>query len=156
RKLKTLSKYEEVLQGALNLALERRIASLEGLDLRFMDAYRRRLADDGNAEKTRYNKSTIIRQLINFALSRNMLATDPMKGLKLKKPKPTKQPCWTYEQVQQILAASPDEVRPALTLLAETGMRFGELAWLTWDDVEPTVLRVQPKEGWKPKTGDQR
>jgi len=76
-----------------------------------------------------------------------MLAIDPLKGLKQKKPRPTPQPCWTYEQMQQIFAASPEEIRPALLLLGETGMRYGEMAWLTWDelDLKANVLRVQPK-----------
>jgi len=59
-----------------------------------------------------------------------------MKGFKNKKPKPTQQPCWTYAELQQIIAASPDEVKAAFILLGETGMRFGELQWLTWDDVD--------------------
>jgi len=48
-----------------------------------------------------------------------------------------------------ILSACSVEIRPVLTLLAETGMRFGELAWLTWDDVAlaSNVLKIQPKEG---------
>jgi integrase len=34
----------------------------------------------------------------------------------------------------------------------------GELQWLTWEDIDwsANVLRIQPKEGWKPKTGDER
>lgn len=128
------------------------------IDLKFVDAYRRMRTDDKAAEKTKYTESVVLRQLVNFALSRNMLADDPLKGLKLQKPKPTKQPCWTLEQVTTILAHSGDDVLPAFTLLAETGMRFGELAWLTWDDIDlaANILRVQPKEGWKPKTRDQR
>lgn len=103
-------------------------------------------------------ETVVIRQLVNFALSRDVLAVDPLKGPKLKKPKPTPQPCRTVDQVTAILADSPEEVRPALALLAETGMRFAELAWLTRDDVELTanVLRAQPKAGRRPKTRDQR
>ncbi len=43
-------------------------------------------------------------------------------------------------------------------MLVETGMRVGELKWLTWDDVdfERNVIHIRPKEGWNPKTGDQR
>lgn len=113
-----------------------RLTDLSGLDLKFIDAYRRQRTDDGAATRTRYCETTVVRQLVNFALSRNLIAADPLKGLRLKKPKPTPQPCWTYEEVRCILAASTEEVRPALTLLAETGLRFGELAWLTWDDID--------------------
>jgi len=155
---KTFSKYTKVFDRLADLAQQRKITDLSGINLKFIDAYRRLRTDEGAQAKTRYTETVIIRQLVNFALSRDMLANDPLKGLKLKKPKPTPQPCWTFEQMQQILAASPEEIRPALLLLAETGMRFGEMAWLTWDDVDlqANVLRIQPKDGWKPKTGDQR
>lgn len=155
---KTLAKYTKVFERVAELAVERKATTLPGIDLAFIDAYRRKRTDEGAAAKTKYTETVIIRQLVTFALSRNLLATDPLRGLKMKKPKPTPQPCWTAEQVVAILAAAPEAVRPALTLLAETGMRFGELAWLTWDDVdlEANVLRIRPKEGWKPKSGDCR
>lgn len=146
------------MAAVAGLAQQRKITDLSGINLKFIDSYRRLRTDAGAKAKTRYTETVIIRQLVNFALSRDMIATDPLKGLKLTKPKPTPQPCWTYEQMQQILDASPDDMRPALLLLAETGMRFGEMAWLTWDDVDlqANVLRIQPKDGWKPKSGDQR
>jgi integrase len=89
-----------------------------------------------------------------------MVDAGPMAGFTLKKPKPTRQPCWTAAEVAKILTAAPPDVRPPLTLLAETGMRFGELQWLTWQDVELDVdrgaIHVREKDGWRPTTGDQR
>ena len=35
-------------------------------------------------------------------------------------------------------------------------MRVEELTHQTWADIEPKALRIQPKDGWKPKSGDQR
>ena len=158
RAAKTLTKYTCVLNKVIELAEQRRAKDLTSVDLNFLDAYRKLRTEQGAAAKTKYTECVILRQLIHFALSRNMLATDPQKGIKMPKPRPTKQPCWTWDEVQTILAASPAALQPALTLLAETGMRFGELAWLTWDDVDlaATVLRIRPKPGWKPKTGDER
>jgi site-specific recombinase XerD len=158
RAAKTINKYFKVFDRVAELARQRKVKDLSGVNLAFIDAYRQQRVEAGVKGKTRYTETVVIRQLVNFALSRNMLTTDPLKGLKLKKPRPTRQPCWTYEQLQQILAASAAEIKPALTILAETGMRFQELAWLTWDDVDvaANVLRIQPKEGWKPKSGDQR
>jgi integrase len=100
----------------------------------------------------------VLRQLVNFALSRGLLATDPLQGLKLKKPKPAPQPCWAPAEVERILAASPEPERSVFLTLAETGLRIGELQHLTWEDVDlgRNVLHVRPKDGWRPKTGDQR
>lgn|GEM_PF-840717 len=147
---------EKVFKRIANLAQSRKLRDLSGLDLKFVDAYRRMRVDDGAAPKTHYTETVVVRQLFNFALTRDMIAGDPLKGLK--KPKPTRQPCWTHEQVMAIFEASPAEVKPAFTLLAEFGLRLGELAWLTWDDIDfgINVLKIQPKDGWKPKTGDQR
>jgi len=70
---------------------------------------------------------------------------DSLRGLRLKKPKPAPQPCWTFEEVQRILAASPKMIHGPLTLLRDW-MRFGELAWLTWNDVDAAALRIRPKK----------
>jgi integrase len=155
---KTLGKYNKVFERVLDLSNDREITELSGIDLKFVDAYKGLRTDKGAKLKTIYTEAVIIRQLINFALVRDMILNDPLKGIRLRKPKPTPQPCWTYQQVQTILANSPETVQRAFTLLAETGMRFGELAWLTWDDIDlkANVLHIRAKEGWKPKTGDQR
>ena len=59
-----------------------------------------------------------------------------------------------WRKLEKLLANLGLAVVAQLTCL----MRFGEMAWLTWDDVDDiaNVLRIRPKEGWKPKTGDQR
>src|SRR5262249_7502780 len=95
---------------------------------------------------------------INFALSRGMIATDPLKGLKVPEPKPTPQPCWTPVEVERILASSPAPTVWAFTVLADTGLRISELLYLTRADVEfyGNLLHLRAKEGWQPKTGDQR
>lgn len=157
---KTLTKVELVRRRVLELAEKRRVRSLSALDLEFVDAYRALPTAAGRkpAPKTISNHLVIIRQLVNFALRRGMLEHDPLKGLKLKKPKPRPQPCWTRCEVEQILAAAKGPHRPSLVLLAETGMRVGELRWLAWEDVDFAhgVINIRPKDDWKPKTGDQR
>jgi integrase len=153
-----LTKYAKVLGRVTDLAAVRGVRTLAGVDHTFVDAYKQMRAEQGAQLRTRYTEVVIIRQLVNFALIRKRLVEDPLAGLKLQKPRPTKQPCWTRDQVYQILAASPSDIRGPLTLLAETGMRFGELEWLTWDDIDWTagVLHIRPKDGWRLKTGDER
>lgn len=155
---KTLSKYDGVFRRLRDLAGQRRVTKISGVNLELIDAYKNRRVADGAAKKTVHTEVVVIRQLVNFALSRKMITVDPLEGLRLKKPKPRRQPCWSRKEVGQILLASNAVYRPALTLLAETGMRVGELKHLTWDDVdlEHRVLLVREKEGWKPKTGDAR
>jgi site-specific recombinase XerD len=155
---KTLTKYQAVLVRLVELLRSRRAASLMDLDIRAVDAYRKARVDAGAAPKTIYTETVIVRQLVNFAISRGLIAEDPLRGLKIAEPRPTPQPCWSPPEVERILAASPETHRTALTILADTGMRIAELSHLTWNDVDlgHNVLHVRPKEGWRPKTGDQR
>src|ERR1051326_2624846 len=158
RSPKTLTKYECVFRRVAQLARARNIADLSGINQQFIDAYRAQRASDQTHVRTKYTETMIVRQLVKFAFTRDMVSKDPLKGYSLKKPRPTPQPCWKLEEVELILGASPKAIRPALTILAETGLRFGELAWLTWADVDfdAKVVHVRPKDDWKPKTGDCR
>ena len=108
--------------------------------------------------KTVYTEVVIIRQLVKFAFTRAMTDKDPLLGLKAKKPKPTPQPCFDDEQIEQILAHARPPHDATFLLLAETGLRFGEAEWLSWADVDfkTNVIHVRAKDGWKPETGDER
>lgn len=110
------------------------------------------------APKTVYTELVIIRQLVKFAFTRGMVDKDPLLRLKAKKPKPTPQPCFDDEQIDQILAHACPPHDATFTLLAETGLRFGEAEWLSWEDVDfkANVIHIRAKAGWKPKTGDER
>jgi integrase len=158
RATKTIGKCELVCRRLTNLAARRHMRNLDQIDLQFVDAYRAERVAAGAKPKTVHNETVIIRQLINFALARNMLRTDPLKGLRLKNPKPTRQPCWTRLEVEKILAAAAGYQRAALVLLAETGARVGEIKHLTWEDIdlERALIHIRPKDDWQPKTGDQR
>jgi integrase len=108
--------------------------------------------------KTVHNDTVLLRQLVNFAVRSGMIATDPLRGMKLSRPKATPQPFWKRAEMDQIIAAAGSVQRPVFIMLAETGMRIGEVKFLTWDDVdfENGVVHIQAKDDWKPKTGDTR
>jgi integrase/recombinase XerD len=101
----------------------------------------------------------IVALLAQLSISRKYLTEDPLAGYKIKKPKPTPQPCWSPEEVEQILAASSRQPHhDVFVTLADTGMRIGELIHLTRDDIDiaNNVIHIRPKKGWKTKTGDIR
>jgi integrase len=100
----------------------------------------------------------LIRQLVNFAIGRNLLVADPLKGLKLGKAPSASQPWWTRPQVEAILAKTLPRYRPYFVFLAETGARSGEAIWLRWEDIDfdANVVQIRAKEDWRPKTGDER
>ena len=155
---KTLSKYQYTLNLFAELAKTLGKTSLHQINLRTVDAYRKMRTDEKRSPKTIHCDTYIIRQLVNFALTRRMIGKDPLKGLKNPQPKRTEQPCWTPSELEQIVGAADEPQKSMFIAYADTGMRFGELQWLTWDDVdfEKNMIHIRPKEGWKPKTGESR
>ncbi|MEX2308416.1 MAG: site-specific integrase [Pirellulales bacterium] len=108
--------------------------------------------------KTIHNDVVAIKQLVNFAVRRKMIHENPLAELKLKKPKNSPQPYWMRDQVELILKSTSPRYQALFHFLADTGTRIGEARWLTWDDVDFSnkFVHIRPKDGWQPKTGDQR
>eukprot|EP00456_Euglypha_rotunda_P045664 TRINITY_DN361_c0_g2_i1.p2 TRINITY_DN361_c0_g2~~TRINITY_DN361_c0_g2_i1.p2 ORF type:complete len:370 (+),score=77.68 TRINITY_DN361_c0_g2_i1:2577-3686(+) len=157
RSKKTKTKYWRVLDEALQIATEMGRSSITQIDLAFIDKYRANRSTSCTTI-TIYHETIILRQLVKFAATRRMTPVDPLAGLKLKRPKPTSQPCFDDEQLAKILAAAKPPHDATFFLLAETGLRIGEAIWLAWADVDfkANVIRVRAKDDWKPKTGDER
>ena len=158
RRPKTMTKYTAVLQGFVDLCAELHVGDISRLGLTVVDEHRSRRVKEKQMPKTVYTETVVIRQLINFALSRKMITEDPLTGLRLRKPKPTRQPCWTPAEVDRILIQATGPARSCFEMLRETGLRVGELIHLTWDDVDfdRGFVHVRAKDGWQPKTGDER
>jgi integrase len=158
RSKSTLAKYERAFSDFLALAERMKVKTLLGVDRRFVDAFRNKRVKDGAEPMTVHTDTVILRQVVNFALERDLVSRDPLRGLKLKKPKRRPQPCWTIKELERILAIAAEPHRSIFIVLAETGMRVGELKHLTWTDIDfdNGVIHIREKEGWKPKTGDAR
>lgn len=60
----------------------------------------------------------------------------------------------TKEEVARLIQALPEERRPLVRFLAETGCRSGEAFSLTWDclDLETGAVEIRSRDGWTPKT----
>jgi integrase len=158
RAKKTLLKYRQVCNQILAEAVRQDRLRVDQLDQRFADAFQGRLHRDGLQQKSIYNRMTILRSVVLFAFRRKMTPTDPMAGLRLKRPKPTVQPVWSPQEADEILANAPDTYRPYLTFLRETGCRAGEAKYMSWDDVDlhRGIAHIREKDDWRPKSRDQR
>ena len=157
RSAKTLAKYRFVMSLVSDHARRKRVNLIRELDIPFADSFRAAITA-GRAPKTVHTTLTILRSLTLFALRRRMTSTDPLVGYRLRKPKPSPQPCWSPEDADRIVAASPSTYHSYFLFLRETGCRAGEAKFLTWKDVdlESGFVHIRPKKGWKPKSGDQR
>lgn len=158
RRPKTMTKYRGILDRLRENAVDKNIQLIDQINVNFLDDYRHARVTAGRSPKTVYNETVVIRQLVNFARSRGMLAGDPLNGLKISEPKPTTQPCFSRVEVEQIIDSSNEPQRSVFTVLADTGARIGEIEWLEWSDVnfQRNVLHIRAKDGWIPKTGNQR
>lgn len=163
RAAKTVRKHQFCFKLLQDIAERRYIKRISQLDMRLVDQYRaeRKAGGEGrrpSKPKTVHNDTVTIRQLVNFAVKRGLISDDPLRDLEIKKPKRTPQPCWTRDQVDQILAAATPPHQAPMVFLAETGVRVGEAKWLSWDevDLEHRLIHIRPKDGWKPKSGDER
>jgi len=163
RSAKTIGKYNFCFSLLLELTDRRKATRISQLNISIVDLFRAERAAGSEqrkpgAPKTVHNDTVTIRQLVTFAYKRGMISEDPLKALKIQKPKRTPQPCWTRAEVDRILTSAQSPHREPLVFLAETGARVGEAKWLTWDDIDCVhrLVHIRPKEGWKPKSGNER
>lgn len=89
------------------------------------------------SDKTRYDRRVIILQLTKWATERaEVLSKNPLRHVEMKKPEWAPQPCFTPEQVECMLECVGPGMRDMIMVLAYTGIRFGELRELCWDDID--------------------
>jgi len=135
RAQKTMIKYRDVLHRFAAHCRKAGVRLLHAITTQTVDEFgvcRRR---DGMAANTVYTELTIVRQWLNFTVSRRMLAASPVSGTKLVKLKPGPRDYWRQEQLDAIVQAARAPYKVAFMLMAETGMRVGEVVHLTHDNL---------------------
>ncbi|MCH7725690.1 MAG: site-specific integrase, partial [Planctomycetes bacterium] len=91
RSEKTIRKYQFCFDLLLEVAACLKVARISHLGITMVDRYRAERVR-GSAKrkpakpKTIHNDTVCIRQLVNFALRRELLLDDPLKGFQIKKP----------------------------------------------------------------------
>jgi hypothetical protein len=131
RDAKTLAKYKQVLERRYLLLTERHATSILDMNTRTFDTYLSRRVKEGVGEEKLYTEKVIVRQLVDFVMSRGLITRDPLRGLKIGEPNSRVQLCWSPNQAERILATSPERQRSVFTVLADIGMRISELSHLT-------------------------
>jgi integrase len=153
--LKTTAKYEAELKTYSLFLKQQGISLLQQIDVRLDDQYKQRRQErDGLGTYTLYAHAMIRKSFLSWCVSRKHLASSPLAGVKVPKPRRQKYPAATLEQVNQILASATGSLVAVLAVLAFTGLRIGEVAALRPQDVDllEGMLHVRRREGWGPKT----
>jgi site-specific recombinase XerD len=98
-------------------------------------SYRNWLTDQGYADKTVQGAIVVAKQVFKWAWRRGMLRTYALAGATFPKAKSAPQPCFTSEQVDQLIEVAVGEERAAFALMGYAGLRIGEVEQLRWEDV---------------------
>lgn len=102
---------------------------------------------------------TTLHTFFNRAVKLGYLRKNPAKGVvKIRVTKPKIPRFLSKEELKKILEESNDRLRDILIVLANTGMRYGELQNLEWNDVDLNgrVIHLRIKDDWSPKSGKER
>ena len=79
---------------------------------------------------------TLIKQMLKWCVSRELIDRSPLPNYKIEKPAREPKPSPAFEELQRILRASTSGRRVLLQILAFTGVRSGEMQRLLKEDVD--------------------
>ena len=131
----TLTKYRLVINNLLDWADGGDVPASRFSEDHFWK-FAKHMRQIGLADKTVYDRLTIVKQMFKSALRRQLIAANSLAGLSMSKPAPTVQPCFTPAQVAAMLAEADVHLQPILATMAYTGLRFGEVRDLQWGDLD--------------------
>jgi integrase len=139
---KTLEKYELVIRDLKKVLGHQVNGSVADFGEREFTKYEAAMRKAGLQPKTRYDRLVVVRQAFRYLARNRRIAYYPLEGRQMRKPQSKPQPCFTRQQVEQLLTAADPYLRPIFAVLAYCGLRFGELRDLPWEDVH-----LNDKEG---------
>ncbi|MEE8558034.1 MAG: tyrosine-type recombinase/integrase, partial [Myxococcota bacterium] len=99
-----------------------------------------------------------LKATLRFAVEEKLIPEMPFKIRMLKEVKRRTTHIFTREEIQHLLDHADDRARALLLIASATGMRIGEIRHLRWHDIDVANRRilVRAKEGWTPKTNQER
>lgn len=102
-------------------------------------------ASEGSARSVHHRRA-VLRLALNRAVNQRLLAYNPAAGKSIELPDATwhgQQPLTAAEARALLAASEGSRWHPLWRLAIVTGLRFGELMGLTWDDVDGQTVRVE-------------
>jgi len=147
-KPKTLQDYREVMQRLL-LAKQPRIKvkKLSHLKHATIQSYQVK-ASRKLSPRTINKHVTVLGTMLNWAVQNQLIPANPIRGVRMLPHISTKpQRALSEEEIAELLLAADDETRSVWIFFLETGMRKGEVARLTWADLdfESDMIRIRPE-----------
>jgi integrase len=148
---KTFSRYEQVLHDFKETLGPKVADPLRRISREVFTAHRDRLLAEGCAPVTANHAFKTLADVFGDALKDRLIESNfaQLKNLKADKPGRVG---FTREQVQTLLEASSGDVFGWVLILSLTGQRMGDVARLSWRqvDLQQGVIRFHQKKGDKP------
>ena len=123
-----LNKFRLFCEGA-KLSLARQCSETD------LHQYRQWLLERRYAPKTIYAALILVKQLFKWAWCQGYLEECPLRRTLIPKATARPQPCFTSDQVDQLIAVAHTDERVAFALMGYMGLRIGEVEQLQWPDL---------------------
>lgn len=150
----TIGKYEAELELFIAWCHRHGVRYLDDLNARVHDQYR---AERGKAisATTMHHLTIVHKTFTRWCVSRDLIAIDPLRKVKSKRPPRNTSFVPTLAQMRQILTEADGIEMPLFAMLAMAGLRIGEAANLRPKDVDlgSGWIHVVSREGNRTKTG---
>lgn len=105
-----------------------------------LERMKKRMLDAGRTPRTAQYALAVVRQVFNFASRADLYdGKSPLRGVSMPKRDNKRLRFFTQEEAERLLAALGEasaEVQSHALMALHCGMRFGEIAALTWGDVD--------------------
>jgi len=104
------------------------------------------------------NELNCLHHFFRYAVSMKYIASNPTQDIKKIPPAKKKVPRFlTEDEIARLTSQCSPRLRDITTVLLNTGLRWGELQNLEWNDIDwnEKMIHIRVKERWSPK-GDER
>ncbi|MCK6203978.1 tyrosine-type recombinase/integrase [Bacillus infantis] len=139
----TLYSYKRALKAQIMPEFEKKIVSnIKPIDVH---NFYQKLLKNGLTTKYISYVDGILKQILDKAVSFEIINSNPAKKTKRPKVQKVKQESWTVDQANTFLAAAKLTAKHyiAYYLALHTGMRIGEILGLKWSDIQNKQIHVQ-------------
>lgn len=110
---------------------------IASIDRDAIDAYQRDRMADGVTNATINRAVALVRRMLNYAVDRKHLRTNPIARVEMLEESPARRPVLEASEERTLIeACSPEWLRFLVRVLLATGCRVGEVLALTYRDVD--------------------
>jgi len=113
-----------------------------------IELYREKRIEEGVTPATVNRELAVLKRLVNHALELEFIDRNPFKRIKFFREEPKDFYILSPEELERLLKAASEGIRPIIAFLAATGVRRGTALNLKWSqvDLERRMLRIPASE----------